>query len=124
MAWQLARQFKLEVYRVVRATSEANRDFEYRQQLFGAAASGEANIAEGFHRFAPAEFAHFLAIARGSIGEAKVRLIDGIDRGYLSAPDCVRALNLGNRAIGCVTSLKVSLEPFITRKPPRKPGRP
>lgn len=86
VAWQLAHEFKVEAYRLVRASPSASRDSEYRQQLFAAAASGEANIAEGFHRFVPAEFAHFLNIARGSIGEAKVRLIDGIDRGISPRP--------------------------------------
>jgi four helix bundle protein len=120
VAWQLARQFKLEVYAIVKGSPDASRDLDYRQQLFGAAASGEANIAEGFHRFTLAEFAHFLAISRGSLGEAKVRLMDGVDRGYFTGPTCASALAIGNRAIACVTSLKVSLEPFITRKGPRR----
>ena len=119
VAWQLAHEFKVEVYRLVRESAPASRDLDYRQQLMGAASSGEANVAEGFHRFAPAEFAQFLNIARGSLGEAKVRLTDGIDRGYFVAADCASAIALANRSLGCVTSLKLSLEPYITRRGPR-----
>ncbi len=116
VAWQLARDFKVEVYGVVRAHTAAYRDLEYRGQLFGAAASGESNVAEGFYRFGPAEFARFLAFARGSIGEAEVRLRDGIDRGYFTEAECASALRLAHRALGCVTSLKRSLEAMKPKK--------
>lgn len=45
-AWQLARAFKLEVYRLVKSRPEAYRDFRFRSQIFDSAAGNEMNIAE------------------------------------------------------------------------------
>jgi four helix bundle protein len=126
IAFQLARDFKIEIYRIARAHPEATRNMEYRNQLFGAAASGESNVAEGYYRFAPAEFARFLGFARGSIGEAEVRLLDGVARGYFEEAECQEALRLAHRALGCVTALKTSLEAVAPkpRQPRFKPGKP
>ena len=118
MAFQLAREFKLAAYRIVEKSTRAKGDQRWRDQVLDAAASGEANVAEGFHRFGAAEFAHFLGIARASIGEAKVRLLDGADRGHYPAGDCRNAAVLADRAISCITKLKMSLEPYIKRKGP------
>ena len=116
MAWQLAREFKLLVYDIVQRSPRAVADGRWKDQVLDAAASGEANVAEGFHRYGAAEFAHFLGIARASIGEAKVRLIDGADRGHFPAEDCRAATISADRAMGCITKLKLSLEPYIKRK--------
>ena len=58
-----------------------------------------ARITEGFGRFRPREFAHFLRIAAGSLHETKNHLLDGLDRGYLSAPEHERLRRLCLRAI-------------------------
>jgi four helix bundle protein len=124
IAWQLAHEFKVEVYRVAKTSAAAMREVEYRSQLFGAAASGESNVAEGFYRFVPADFARFLAMARASMGEARVRLLDGVDRGYFSRTDCETALRLADRAMACAVSLKTSLEPYVAKRSERsKTGR-
>lgn len=115
-AWQLAHQFKVEVYRVAKTSAAAMRELEYRSQLFGAAASGESNVAEGFYRYVPADFARFLHMARASIGEARVRLLDGVDRGFFARAECEAALKLADRAMGCVVSLKMSLEPYMAKR--------
>lgn len=116
IAWQLAHEFKVEVYRVAKTSAVAMREMEYRSQLFGAAASGESNVAEGFYRFVPADFARFLGMARASMGEARVRLLDGVDRGYFARTECEAALRLADRAMGCVVSLKLSLEPYMAKR--------
>ena len=116
IAWKLAHQFKVEVYRVANTSAAAVRNLEYRNQLFGAAASGESNVAEGFYRFVPAEFARFLDMARASVGEARVRLLDGVDRGYFPAAECAEALKLADRSMKCAVSLKRSLRPFMAKR--------
>ena len=116
IAWQLAHEFKVEVYRVAKTSVAAMREMEYRSQLFGAAASGESHVAEGFYRYVPADFARFLLIARASIGEARLRLLDGVDRGYFSRSDCEAALKLADRAMACAVSLKMSLEPYVAKR--------
>lgn len=82
-AWQLARRFKLALYRLV-ADVPLSRDFDLRDQLRSAAASVESNLSEGFGRFDPVDFARFVKIARGSLMECRTRLIDAADRGYIS----------------------------------------
>lgn len=119
-AWQAARAFKLEVYRLLQTSAQARADFRFKSQLQEAVASGEANVAEGFHRFVAGEFAHFLGFARASIAEAQVRVQDGIDRGYFEASCTTDCLRLGQDAIALVTALKNSLQPFIATRPKKR----
>ena len=45
----------------------ASRDFRFRDQVRDSAASAGRNIAEGFGRFSPGDFARFLRYARASL---------------------------------------------------------
>jgi len=121
-AWQLARAFKLEVYRLVRSSEDARRDLRFRDQLFAAASSGEANVEEGFHRFRAGEMFLFLSYARASIGEARGRLRDGSDRGYYAADRASAALAIGARAAGAIAALQRSLRPYLNNHSRTKPG--
>src|SRR5207247_2833561 len=78
VAWQLCHTLKCEVFDFT-ATGPASRDFRYRDQIRDASASPARNIAEGFNRYRPAEFARFLEYALGSLGETRDALIDGFD---------------------------------------------
>jgi four helix bundle protein len=86
-AHDLAHRFKLEIYRLLRSSPEALRDWKFRAQLANAASGGPMNIAEGFRRFVPAEFSRFLGYALSSLEEAVRRVKDGADRGYYSVED-------------------------------------
>jgi four helix bundle protein len=108
-AYLAARALKLEVYRLVRAHPEANSDFKFRSQLFEAVASNESNIAEGYRRFVPGEFAHFLSFAAASNQEAITRIQDGIDRGYFKAESCKLAFELADRSARLTTALQTYL---------------
>ena len=114
VAFQLAVEFKLEVYRILKTCRNVN-DFKYEGQLRGAAGDIEADLAEGFSRNVPGEFAQFVRYARGSLAEARQRLRDGIDRGYFSESDCHEALDLGQRCAHVTQNLFKSLEPFLKR---------
>ncbi len=70
------------VYEVARS-GEFSRDFGLRDQIQRAAVSVTSNIAEGFERRSPAEFARFLLIARGSAGEVRSQLYAALDLGYV-----------------------------------------
>ncbi len=122
-AYLAARAFKLEIYRLVKSEPAAYNDLRYRGQIFDAAGSTEMNVAEGYRRYRAGEFAHFLRIARGSLGEAIGWVQDGIDRGYFTDTACQPARDLGDEAGRLITGLITSLEPF-TRKRDRKPRRP
>jgi len=97
VAFQLALEFKRSTYALVHSSPAANNDLRFKSQLFDSAASVEANIAEGWRRFAPGEMAQFLRYALGSLEEAKRRVQDGIDRGYFRPDDCEAALTLARR---------------------------
>lgn len=115
-AWQAARRFKLATYAVMRASPSAQADVRFKSQLLESAASGEANVAEGFHRFAAGEFAHFLSIARASIGEALSWLQDGVDRGHFTEASVSEASRAANEAMAMITALRTSLIPYTSRK--------
>ena len=82
-AWQSARALAREIY----ATSNTpvfSRDLSLRDQIRRVAVSVVSNIAEGFGRGTPREFASFLSIARGSVSEVRAQLILANDFGYVS----------------------------------------
>ena len=84
-AWQKARLLTRAIYQTT-GRGEFARDFGLRDQLRRAAVSVMSNIAEGFERGGNKEFVQFLAIAKGSVGEARSQLYVELDHGYLSQP--------------------------------------
>jgi len=108
IAWQLAEQFKIEVFGLVRGSQRASDDRPYVEQLTRAASSVTHNIAEGFLRFAPGDFRRFLDYSLGSLGEAEGRLEDGIQLGYFDAESCEKAFHLAKRCLVATVRLKRS----------------
>ncbi|MGE5837749.1 MAG: four helix bundle protein [Acidobacteriota bacterium] len=124
-AYQLAQEFKREVYRLIDASPGALRDFKFRDQLRDSASGVARNIGEGFRRFGAAEIAHFLNIALGSLAESEVNLVDGIDRRYFTRADCAAAFLLAKRCDKATFNLHKSLQPYIREKrgrPRRRSG--
>jgi four helix bundle protein len=97
VAWQLAHELKCEIFTCT-STGPAARDFDYKDQIRRAGASAPANIAEGFGRFRPRDFARFLEFACASLVEIENHLIDGRDRGYFDAALYGRLSNLRRAA--------------------------
>jgi four helix bundle protein len=116
-AYQQARLFKLEVYRLIDDSPAAQKDWKFRSQLAEAAASNESNVREGFRRFTAAEMARFLVYALASLSEALGRVQDGIDRQYFRAEDCSNAFALGDTSDRTTTALFSSLQRFIRKRP-------
>jgi four helix bundle protein len=92
VAFQWAAELKQEVYRLFGESAAAAADFRYRDQVFAAVSSVESDIAEGFARWRPREFAQFLRYALASLAETRVRLRDGVHRGHFTEAALVRAL--------------------------------
>ncbi len=84
IAWQKSRVLAADVYRAV-AQGPVARDFGLKDQMQRAAVSIMANIAEGFERRSPADFARFLTIAKASCAELKSHLFLATDVGYIDA---------------------------------------
>lgn len=77
-AWQLAREATTLVYEIS-SKGEFARDFALRDQIRRSTASIMSNIAEGFERDGDREFLQFIAIAKGSCGEARSQLYVALD---------------------------------------------
>src|SRR3970282_517219 len=83
IAWQLADSLEKFMLEVIRRPAVA-RDAEFCRQSSDAAASAPRNIAEGFGRFGPIQFANFLRIAIGSEKETKNQILKAWQRGALT----------------------------------------
>ena len=102
ICYQLARELRKTILRLIK-TPKLSRDFELCDQMRRAARSATGNIAEGFRRPSHAEFARFLDIASGSLGELEERLIEALDDELISESEAATAQNLAKRA-GVATS--------------------
>ena len=118
--WQLSTDLKRGVYALVDTTAAA-RDLEFRVQIRRSAASAPSNIAEGFGRYNPKEFAQYLRVANGSLMETSAHLHDGIDRGYFRPEVAAPLFLLARRASAATTRLIMYL---ATAKPPSREPEP
>lgn len=73
VAWQKAIELSKKVYEKQKQLPKSEL-YALGDQIRRAIVSVPSNIAEGFGRESPAEFKRFLAIARGSLYEAKTQL--------------------------------------------------
>jgi len=73
-----------ELHRVIWGEFKECREFEFRDQIRRAALSVMNNIAEGFERRSPKDFAHFLDLAKGSCGEVRSMAYAGEDVGVIA----------------------------------------
>jgi four helix bundle protein len=82
IAWQKARALTKAIYDISRQ-GDFRRDFGLAGQIQRAAVSVMSNVAEGFERSRPAEFQHFLSIAKASCAEVRSLLCVALDVSYL-----------------------------------------
>ena len=129
-AFNLAHQFKLEVYRLLRDHPEVKQDAKFWFQLRDAVRGVERNVAEGWRRYYARDMAQFLRIANASNEESLVAIRDGIDCEYFTETESVKAFELGRRSGAAIMALIKSLEdlpprpPARNRKNPRRPKHP
>ena len=96
-AWQLGRELNRRVYEITAAGAFA-KDFALRDQIRRASISVSSNVAEGYARRSPADFARFLSIARASAAEICSQLYLALDLGYVTPDDFDSAYDLAHRA--------------------------
>jgi four helix bundle protein len=119
ICWQLGRDLRKEVFRLS-ASRRLVVDLKFRSQLNDAASSVCANIAEGFGRRSHKDFAHFLDISRSSVNEVENRLMEAVERQYVSQSDIAEALPLVIRVRASTSRLMAYLCRTGT---PNSPGR-
>jgi four helix bundle protein len=107
-AWRLADELRLKIIAAT-ATPPASKDFKYCNQIRDSAASVPANVAEGFARRSPRDFARFLSIAKGSLSETEDRIRDGAARKYFKDDDAAELMRLAARCDRAITGLRAYL---------------
>jgi four helix bundle protein len=127
VAWQLAETLKCEVLSFTES-GPAARDLRFRDDIRASSASAPANIAEGFGRFTPGQFATFLGYAKASLVETQNHLIDARDRRYIDARLFSRLWNLAKAAERATTNLlrsklRQAQEERRRRRAIRRPAR-
>ena len=105
VTWQLVHELNVEVIRFT-SRPPASGDFEFREQIRDAADSAERNVAEGFGRYGPTGFAHFLDISRASLHETRGLLLKAQVSGYLSEPEFRRLDALAVRGLQAVAGFQ------------------
>jgi four helix bundle protein len=107
-AWQLAWELKEKVYAFT-AEPRVARDSKFCEEIRKSARSAPDNIAEGFYRFNPPDFANFVRVARGSLGEVRNQLLHAKAREYLNDEQFRELSRLCRRAIGASRGLRLYL---------------
>ena len=113
-AWQLAWELKERVYEFTEKPA-AVRDGDFCNEIRKAARSAPDNISEGFYRFNPVDFANFVRIARGSLGEVRNQLRHAHSKKFLTDEEFSDLFHLCRRAIGAATGLRVVPVEFAQR---------
>jgi four helix bundle protein len=83
IAWQKAQELTTNIYQIT-SVGEFARDFGLPDQIRRASVSIMSNIAEGFERFNPNEFHHFLSISKASCGKVRSQLYVATDINYVT----------------------------------------
>ena len=121
VCWQLADELEREVVALTDA-GPASKDFKFRDQIRDSSSSATRNIAEGFGRYWPADFARFMTIARASLMETHSSTRTGRNRGYFTEEQTARLQSLAQRAGKASTELIRYLE-TCRERPRRGPSR-
>jgi four helix bundle protein len=103
-AWQHAAQLR-EGVMAITARSPLSNDRHICDQLRRAAQSACANLAEGFGRYGPREFAHFVGIARSSLDEVQEHLRYCELAGQISGEEAQRLILLAREGAATCTGL-------------------
>ena len=119
-ARQVARGFS-ELVKDSRRTMEGQ---EISRQLFRAASSVGANIAEGHGRHAGQEYIHYLIIARGSANEVDHWLHTSLDCGIGDSQKINQLIGLNNETRKMLTSTLQTLRNKQPTKTLREPPIP
>jgi four helix bundle protein len=109
IAWQKARVLTCEIYKATRR-DEFSKDWGLSKQIQRASVSIMSNIAEGFERWGPGEFGHFLSIAKASCAEVRSQLYVAFDVGYVNEAEWQQLYELANEVGRIIGGLRASVE--------------
>jgi four helix bundle protein len=121
-AYQRCEQLMMAV-EVATAQPAARRDRHFCDQINDAALDAASDVAEGFVRYYPADFAHFLNYSLASLAEVRRRVEAGYRRGYFPADTTSEILRLWIRADKAVRGLRAYLWTVKRSDLPPRPQR-
>lgn len=121
--WQRLHELNVEIWKAT-VHGAAGRDFRFANQIRDAADSAARNVAEGFGRFNPAEFARFLEISRASTLEAQTLLRKGRAVGYLDDQEFGRLDSLAERGLQALAKFQRYLRSAQARRNAARRYRP
>jgi four helix bundle protein len=105
ICWQRMNELSIEVWKIT-DRPPASKDFDFRDEIRDASDSAQRNIAEGFGRYSPPQFANFLDYSRASALETKALLKKGLSVGYWTQDEFQRLDTLANRGLQTVARLQ------------------
>ena len=108
IVWQKAMDLAVMTYKITANFPQQER-YAMTSQITRAAASVPANIAEGSARGSNKDYAHFLAIARGSLVETETFLLLAIRLNYITQADTAPLLSLVEEIARMLNSLRSKL---------------
>ena len=97
-AWQLSEELRQMVVALI-ATPTVAKHFDFCDQIRRSTSSAPSNIAEGFARYKPREFARYMRIALGSLGETQNHLRAALNDKIITQEVFDKAWALSVRAI-------------------------
>jgi four helix bundle protein len=107
-AWKMARELADRIASLA-DRGAFKRDLALTDQILRSSRSIPANIAEGFGRYAAADFARFLRIARGSALETQEYVHEARTRAMITPADADDLDTLCRRTVGSIVPLIRSL---------------
>jgi four helix bundle protein len=105
------------------STGTVARHFRFCDQLNDAALDAASDVAEGFVRYHPGEFARFLDFAISSLEEVRTRTESGYRRRWFSPEATSRILNLWARSNTACRNLRAYLWTVRKEDLPPRPHR-
>ena len=108
IVWQKAMDMTVEIYRLT-GHFPATETYRLTSQITRSAASVPANIAEGHSRGTTRDYAHFLAIAKGSLMETETFLMLAVRLRYLTEIEASSTLSLITEISKMLTVLRNKL---------------
>lgn len=109
MVWQRAMDLAEFIYELTRGFPQSEV-FGLTAQMRRSAVSVPSNVAEGHGRESKADFARFLAIARGSLSELETQVILAGRIGYLDDAQLQLALRLTGEVESLIRGLRNALQ--------------